>query len=221
MSAPQAHYTRDALAHAPTRVRWWPAVLGLILVGIIYALVSTPLVVGPPGALLILAVIIALGARVMRWRGMVHVGRLIAIAGLGVISAAVTVSAVYLVGALLSRATEAVPLLRDAGLLWVSNLLTFSLWYWEIDGGGPAHRHATGCGSTDFGFPQNLIGGETTKGWMPEYVDYVFLAFNTSTAFSPTDTVVFARRSKVLMMWQSLVSLITIAVIAARAINTI
>src|SRR5207245_2439240 len=102
-----------------------------------------------------------------------------------------------------------------------SNLLTFALWYWEVDGGGPAHRHATRCGSSDFAFPQRVIGDQQDAAWVPEFVDYVFLAFNTSTAFSPTDTMVLARRAKLLMMYQSILSLITIAVLAARAINTI
>jgi hypothetical protein len=100
-------------------------------------------------------------------------------------------------------------------------LLTFALWYWEVDGGGPPHRHATKRGSTDFAFPQRVLAEPALEGWMPDFLDYVFLAFNTSTAFSPTDTMVLARRAKVLMMWQSAVSLTTIAVIAARAINTI
>ena len=147
--------------------------------------------------------------------------RWIVIAAIAAFSVAVTVSAVFLVGALLYRSLEAGGLLRDAALLWLSNLLTFSLWYWEMDGGGPAHRHATKCGSTDFAFPQNVLGGEIEANWTPDYIDYVFLAFNTSTAFSPTDTMVLARRAKMLMMWQSIVSLTTIAVLAARAINTL
>ena len=65
------------------------------------------------------------------------------------------------------------------------------------------------------------LGGQIEASWAPDYLDYVFLAFNTSTAFSPTDTMVLARRAKVLMMWQSIVSLTTIAVLAARAINTL
>ena len=72
--------------------------------------------------------------------------------------------------------------------------------------------------STDFVFPQMAV--QQTE-WTPEFVDYLFLAFNTSTAFSPTDTMVLARRAKVLMMLQSIISLVTIAVLAARAINTL
>jgi hypothetical protein len=211
----------EALIHAAERVRWWPATVAFILIGLIYALVSSSLVVGPPGALLALAVLAVIAARFTRWRGLMQARRWIVLGALAAFSVAVTVSAVYLVGALLYRSLGAGGLLRDAALLWVGNLLTFALWYWEIDGGGPANRHATMCGSTDFAFPQKVLGGEIEAKWMPDYLDYVFLAFNTSTAFSPTDTMVLARRVKVLMMWQSIVSLTTIAVLAARAINTL
>jgi hypothetical protein len=210
-----------ALAQAAARVRWWPAAVVFIVIGVIYALVSAQLTVGPPWALLILALLAAVGAWVTRWRGLMVVRGWIVRVAVAAFTGAVTISAVFLVGALLSRSIEAGSLLRDAALLWVGNLLTFSLWYWEMDGGGPAHRHATKCGSTDFAFPQHVLGGLDEVAWTPDFLDYVFLAFNTSTAFSPTDTMVLARRAKVLMMWQSIVSLVTIAVLAARAINTI
>ena len=211
----------QALVHAARRVRWWPSALAFIGIGVIYALISSSLAVGPPGALLGLGLLTIVAARVTRARGLMDARRWIVIAAIAAFSVAVTVSAVFLVGALLYRSLEAGGLLRDAALLWLSNLLTFSLWYWEMDGGGPAHRHATKCGSTDFAFPQNVLGGEIEANWTPDYIDYVFLAFNTSTAFSPTDTMVLARRAKMLMMWQSIVSLTTIAVLAARAINTL
>jgi uncharacterized membrane protein len=136
---------------------------------------------------------------------------------LGVATVAVGISAVYLLQSLLRGQTQAGDLLRDAALLWASNVLVFALWYWELDGGGPAHRHH---GQHDFLFPQMTIQHKANE-WTPEFLDYLFLAFNTSTAFSPTDTMVLARRAKVLMMVQSLISLVTIAVLAARAINTL
>jgi uncharacterized membrane protein len=128
---------------------------------------------------------------------------------------------VYLVEALVDHTAEGPELLRGGGLLWVSNMLTFALWYWEVDSGGPAHRHATHCGSSDFAFPQRVLGGEVEAHWAPDFLDYLFLAFNTSTAFSPTDTMVLARRAKALMMYQSVISLVTVVVLVARAINAI
>jgi hypothetical protein len=212
---------RKALAEAEAGVRWWPAWVAFLALGGAYALVSQRLVIGPTWGLLIVGLLTVTGAAILRRRGLVRATRVFALGGLGVITLAVSVSAVFLMGALLNRSTEAIDLLRDAALLWVSNILTFSLWYWEVDGGGPAHRHATACGSSDFAFPQAQLGDKPSAAWSPEFVDYVFLAFNTSTAFSPTDTMVLARRAKILMMYQSLISLVTIAVLAARAINTL
>lgn len=217
-SAPSA----EELLHSSRAIRWWPATLALLVIGILYALMTSELTIGTQYGVLAVGVLALVGATGMRWRGMIGQGRLVVMAGLALITIAVTVSAVYLVQALLKHTTESGALLRDAGLLWVGNVLTFALWYWEIDGGGPAHRHATRKGSTDFAFPQAILGDEQKpKDWLPDFLDYVFLAFNTSTAFSPTDTMVLARRAKVLMMCQSLISLVTIAVLAARAINTI
>ena len=114
-------------------------------------------------------------------------------------------------------------LLRSAAALWASNILVFASWYWRLDAGGPNERdlrlaHTEGA----FLFPQMTMGvaGEPEEpGWKPGFVDYLFLAFNTSTAFSPTDVPVLSRWAKVLMMVQSIISLATIAILAARAIN--
>lgn len=208
-------------SQAATRILWWPAALAFVGLGVMYALVSDRLTVGSRWALLIVAIVAVVGSRFLHWRGLLTARRWFSIAGLGAATLAVTLSAVFLIQALLTHSTEAGNLLLDAAALWVSNMLTFALWYWEIDCGGPAHRHATNCGSSDFAFPQRVIADAGEAAWTPEFVDYLFLAFNTSTAFSPTDTMILARRAKLLMMYQSIVSLITIAVLAARAINTI
>ena len=123
---------------------------------------------------------------------------------------------------LLQGPVEGTYLLTGAGAIWAANLLTFSLWYWEIDGGGPSERSRDGHVSSDFLFPQLQIGdGTSSGGWWPGFLDYMFVAFNASTAFSPTDTLLLTRRAKVLMMIQSLISGVTVIVIAARAINTL
>jgi uncharacterized membrane protein len=113
------------------------------------------------------------------------------------------------------------PLLGDAALLWAINVAVFALWYWEIDNGGPHARHINGYAAIDFAFPQYQMaqpGGEPVH-WHPEFIDYLFLAFCTNTAFSPTDTMVLSRRAKALMMVQSAIALVVLAVLAARAIN--
>ncbi len=212
----------EKLLLAASHVRWWPAAIAFLLIGAIYFVLPDQLTIGPAWLPLAVIVPVVAGAWIARWRGFLVARRYLVLGALALVNVAVTASAFFLVGTLLDRRTEAGSLLRDAALVWVSNVLIFSLLYWEIDGGGPAHRHAMGCESTDFVFPQRAVADADDRSkWMPDYLDYLFLAFNTSTAFSPTDTMVLARRAKVLMMWQSLVSLITIAVLAARAINTI
>jgi hypothetical protein len=107
----------------------------------------------------------------------------------------------------------------------VSNVLVFASWYWRLDGGGPNERdrrqtHEAGA----FLFPQMTMTKELRKQmrqhpWSPGFVDYLFLAFNTSTAFSPTDVPVLTRWAKILMILQSVISLASVALVAARAVN--
>jgi uncharacterized membrane protein len=116
-------------------------------------------------------------------------------------------------------------LLRSAAALWVTNILIFASWYWRLDAGGPLARART-PGHTDgaFLFPQMTMDPEAKIAageheWEPNFVDYLFLAFNTSTALSPTDVPVLSRWAKVLMMIQALISLMVIVLLAARAVN--
>lgn len=118
-------------------------------------------------------------------------------------------------------------LLISAAALWLTNVLVFALWYWHLDAGGPNARdqrpgHCHGA----FLFPQMTMTEEALAEsgqarWNPGFVDYLFLAFNSSTALSPADTAVLSRWAKLLMMVQALISLTVIAVLAARAINTL
>ena len=134
-------------------------------------------------------------------------------------------SVILLVGALPSHRESPTALLLSATAIWTSNILVFALWYWRLDAGGPHGRDARpGHANGAFLFPQMtmLPGRQAAAGqamWSPNFLDYLFLAFNASTAFSPTDTPVLARWGKVLMMLQSLISLAVVAVLAARAVN--
>ncbi|MFN8532990.1 MAG: DUF1345 domain-containing protein [Dehalococcoidia bacterium] len=113
-------------------------------------------------------------------------------------------------------------LLRDAGLLWLDNVLVFSIWYWLIDAGGPERRGArTEPKPSDFAFPQQTSVIPGWEAWRSSYFDYLFLAFSHSTAFSPTDTVILSKKAKLLIMVQAGISLVILAMIAARAINII
>jgi uncharacterized membrane protein len=106
---------------------------------------------------------------------------------------------------------EAPRLLATAVSIWLTNVLTFALLYWTIDGGGPERRLRDPGGSRDLAFPGDLR--------TPRYAEYLFLAFNTATAFSPTDTMPLTTRIRMMMMTESVVSLLALAIAGARAIN--
>lgn len=136
---------------------------------------------------------------------------------LGLITAAMIGALALLIDALLGHKQPAPLLLRSAVALWISNILVFASWYWRLDAGGPNQRELRGEHTEGaFLFPQMTLGD---RDWMPGFVDYLFLAFNTSTAFSPTDVPVLSRWAKGMMMVQSTISLTTLALVAARAVN--
>jgi uncharacterized membrane protein len=102
--------------------------------------------------------------------------------------------------------------------IWLTNVFTFSLWYWELDRGGPGRR-AAGCdGSPDFLFPQ-MTETRLCGGWRPQFVDYLYVSLTNATAFSPTDTMPLSAQAKMIMGLQSLISLVTIGLVVARAVN--
>lgn len=200
-------------------LRFWEVMIALIVLAVAYSLITEQLRLAPvwlvPGivAVLLVAMTVAhLGERR-------DVARTIAITLACVGMVAVQSSVIVLVYRLLQGDLAAPYLLRDAALLWVTNVIIYGLWYWELDGGGPHVRHLSGYRPTDFLFPQTMVGGKLAHGWAPDFVDYLFVAFNASTAFSPTDTSVLSVRAKLLMMAQSLTSIVLLAVVAARAIN--
>lgn len=205
---------------APAGVPRWPAVVALLVTGSLLALVSDRLTIGPPWVPLAVVLVIAIPLVLTSRRGSMRGRRALALIGLGTVTAAVGASAVILIVQLVQGNLEPTTLLTGAGAIWVANLLTFSLWYWEIDGGGPGMRRRDGHVSTDFMFPQLQVGdGTSSGGWWPTYLDYLFVAFTASSAFSPTDTLLLSRRAKVLMMIQVVIAMITVVVLAARAIN--
>jgi hypothetical protein len=204
-----------------TGVPRWPAAVALLAIGALYAVLSEALTIGPRLFLLAFVAVLLVPLTTAHLRGSHLLARRISLGVIGFVTVAVVVSTVLLVLSALSARTSAPALLRDAALLWIMNVATFSVWYWETDGGGPARRHQGGHRSGDFLFPQMNLGGGVARGWSPGFLDYVFLAFNTSTAFSPTDTAVLSRRAKVLTMLQALLSLVILAVLVSRAINAL
>jgi uncharacterized membrane protein len=204
-----------------TGVPRWPAALVLLAVGALYAVISDGLTLGPRAFLPGFVAVLLVPLMTAHLRGSHRLARRLGLGVIGLVTVAVVVSTFLLVSSALSVGTSAPALLRDAALLWIINVATFSVWYWETDGGGPARRHREGHRSEDFLFPQMNLDGGAARGWSPNFLDYLFLAFNTSTAFSPTDTAVLSRPAKVLMMVQALLSLVILAVLVSRAINAL
>ena len=199
----------------------WPATIALLAVGLFLAIAATQLDVSSLLLPLLIIGILAVPLTLASIYGRHDIRHRLGMIALAILTVAVALSAVYLVRQLVGGVIEAPSLLAGSAAIWAANLGTFALWYWEIDGGGPAERRRDGHKSTDFLFPQMQIGDGTATGWWPGFLDYTFVAFNASSAFSPTDTLILSRRAKILMMIQSLISLVTVVVIAARAINTL
>ena len=110
-------------------------------------------------------------------------------------------------------------LLLDAMNIWFTNIIIFALWFWNTDRDGPAARGLGSKAAPDFLFPQMLGGGDEDPGWTPGFIDYFYVAFTNATAFSPTDTMPLSVRSKLLMAIEAMVSLLTVGLVAARAVN--
>jgi uncharacterized membrane protein len=138
-------------------------------------------------------------------------------------SVAVAWSAILLVRELLyARNLNGVQLLAWGIAIWLTNVIVFALWYWETDRGGPASRANACHDHVDFLFTQMTLDDSMGhRDWEPGFVDYFYLSFTNATAFSPTDTLPLTRWAKLTMLAQSAISLITVALVVARAVNVI
>ena len=110
-------------------------------------------------------------------------------------------------------------LLIDALNIWFTNVVIFALFFWNIDRDGPAARGLHPRAKPDFLYPQMIGGGDEDPTWTPGFLDYFYVSFTNATAFSPTDTMPLSVRAKMLMALQAFVSLLTVGLVAARAVN--
>ncbi len=110
-------------------------------------------------------------------------------------------------------------LLLKAMTVWGTNVITFGLWFWAFDRGGPVRRVEADPPPPDFQFPQMENPQLAEPGWYPRLLDYVYVSFTNSIAFSPTDAMPLTRRAKMLMLSESAVSSVTVLLVAARAVN--
>ena len=178
--------------------------------------------VGPRWGLLAVIILLLIPIITTYRLGHHNITRILTFGANGAITLALIGSLALLVEGLPRHKDPPGTLLSSAGALWIANVLVFALWYWKLDAGGPTGRdRSRGALKSSFLFPQMVRKSDGDRSWSPEFVDYLFLAFNTSTAFSPTDTAVLARWAKAVMMLQSLISLSIIALLAARAVNVL
>ena len=213
-----------AKALARTEPRW-PALLALLGVCGLRLALPNALSIGPRWLLLLVVGLLAVPTVWARRGGSHTVNQVLGYLLNSLVTADMLWSLGLLVRALPSHSESPLAMLRSAACLWVVNILVFASWYWRLDAGGPHARdlrdeHDDGA----FLFPQMTLPDDVkeTMGlqhWSPHFIDYLFLAFNSSTAFSPTDAPVLSRWAKALMMTQSLISFATVALLAARAVN--
>ena len=200
----------------------WLAIIALLAVGGIYTALPPSLIIGPRWLLLAIVIVLVVPAVISRRMGHHQLNRVLGYLVSAVITLALVMSLSLLIKALPEKTETASALLLSAAALWLTNILVFALWYWRLDAGGPhqrAHRATHTEGS--FLFPQMLEYARPAdeRNWSPTFIDYLFIAFNTSTAFSPTDTPVLSRWAKVLTMIQASISLLIVVLLAARAVN--
>jgi len=141
---------------------------------------------------------------------------------IGLISAVNAVAAVRLVAGIIDAvkfSTNANVLLASGGAIWLSNVITFGLWYWDLDRGGAAAR-ARGTGRPPaFVFPEMTNSEYVGPGWYPKFLDYFHLSFTTATAFSPTDVSAIKPWAKLMMMAEEVISLLVAILVVSRAVN--
>jgi uncharacterized membrane protein len=202
----------------------WPASLAIVVCALLNFALPGKFTMGPvwlvpvlEGAIL-LPLSIAAPRRVAnesRWSQIAAVA-LIALANLAnVVSLALLIRELIFNG----KNVTGPQLLVSSVAIWITNVIVFALWYWELDRGGPDDRLRPEHGAPDFLFPQMSTPGCATADWTPGFIDYLYVAFTNATAFSPTDTMPLSPWAKILMLLQALASLITIAIVAARAVN--
>jgi uncharacterized membrane protein len=198
----------------------WPALAAMLaFAGLRYALPSS-LTWGPDWTMVIVIPVLMIPVILTRRAGYHHGNDVFGYVVLTAVTSDLLASLVLLISRLPSHSESPKQLLIAAGGLWFSNIIVFASWYWRLDAGGPNKRDARGHHDRGaFLFPQMTL--KHSQAWRPKFLDYLFLAFNTSTAFSPTDVPVLSRWAKGMMMLQSSISLTTIAILAARAVNVL
>lgn len=224
MSTPSRKPTPGAADRGLVEARW-PATLAIVVaIGLYFALPES-LVLGPrwvfpalEGAILVPLTV----ARPHRHAGESGPSRVAAIVLIGLATAGNFASLGLLVHLLLGGLhISGRNLILSAIEIYLTNVVIFGLWYWELDGGGPSARLANRAPYRDFLFPQMNSPDKAPPGWRPSFLDYLYVSLTNATAFSPTDTLPLTRKAKSLMGLQCVASLLTVALVAGRAVNVL
>ena len=205
----------------------WQALLAFLAIGAIYLALPRNLIIGPIWLLPTLIVVLLVPSVVSHRMGRLSLNRALGIIINGITTLALIGSVILLVRALPSHRETPLQLLRSGGLLWLTNVIVFALWYWRLDGGGPTRRHKENkLGSTSFLFPQMQIPHDeraqfACAHWRTRFVDYLFIAFTQSSTFGPTDAPLLAPWAKILAMIQILISLTIVILLISRAVGVL
>jgi uncharacterized membrane protein len=214
----ETRHAAEVLCNEP----FWQAQAALVGALILYLTLPSKLVVGPTWLMPALELLLVGGLwldRPRRGRTAAARERTVVLILLAMVAVANFVSLELLVHFLLKGGkANGHQLILSSIVIWLTNVAVFALWYWQLDRGGPDRRARAQDAEVDFLFPQ-MSEPELGATWMPTFVDYLYVSFTNSTAFSPTDTMPLSARAKLLMMGQSLISIITVVLVAARAVN--
>jgi hypothetical protein len=201
------------------------AVLAFLAICAIYLALPRNLVVGPVWLLPTLIVVLLVPTVVSHRVGKQSLNRTLGFVINGITTLALIGSVILLVRALPAHRQPPLQMLRSAGLLWLTNVIVFALWYWRLDGGGPTLRQKEKkFGSTSFLFPQMQIPNDERPQfecarWRARFVDYLFVAFTQSSTFGPTDAPLLARWAKILAMVQISISLTIVVLLISQAVG--
>lgn len=200
----------------------WPASLALVSCVILYAVLPSRLVVGPKWLLPILVALplAPLSARRHRHPDEAPWIRRVVLALITIVTIANVTSVVLLVNRLLSsNVSQGTQLIYSAVAIWLTNVIIYGVWFWEIDRGGPHKRAGSADLWPDIQFPQMGNPELVPKDWRPHFFDYLYTSFANGTSFAPADAMPLTLRIKILFASESAVSLVAIVVVGARAIN--
>jgi uncharacterized membrane protein len=212
----------------------YQARVAVLVAVLLYVVLPAKLTIGPAWIVPVLVAVLLVPLSAMSPTKLAQ-GRLIralSIVMIAVLNFFNVVSVVLLINDLVNshapgHGLRAQELLEYGGAIWITNIIVFALWFWELDGDGPFNRYlypsACETPSIDFLFPQMNIDRTRVTGaqanWRPMFLDYLYLSFTNALAVSPTDVMPLTRTAKMLMLGESLISFVTVALIFARSVN--